>query len=286
MHRGTVRAHAPAKLNLALHVVGRRADGYHLLESLVAFTELGDTILAEASERDAIAVEGPFARRIDGPNLIETARDALRERVGGGPVRLTLRKRLPVASGIGGGSADAAATLWALAELWGVDHHVLDDIAPTLGADVPMCLASETVIARGTGGRLTPHALPALADLHVLLVNPGIAVSTPSVFAALQSRENLALPPMPGDASAGALLDWLGLTRNDLQAPARALAPAIDNALAVLRDADFARMSGSGATCFGLYRSVERATEAADRIRGAHPDWFVARTRFLTEGTP
>ena len=272
---------APAKLNLALHVVGRGNDGYHLLESLVAFTEFGDTLTVAPGEWDELVTTGPFAGAIEGPNLIETARDRLRDRVGGDRVRIVLYKRLPVASGMGGGSADAAAALRALAKVWNIaGDEPLREVAASLGADVPMCLASRTAIARGVGDVLTSTHSPALNDLSVVLVNPSMAVSTPAVFKTLASRENAPLPPLPDDPDAEALLDWLATTRNDLEPPARAIAPKIDDALASLHDAAFARMSGSGATCFGLYRSRAEAEAARERIASERPDWFVVRTRF------
>ena len=274
---------APAKLNLALHVVGRRPDGYHLLESLVAFTELGDTISVAPHEFDMLDVAGPYGSLIEGPNLIETARDRLRERVGGGSVRIELLKNLPVASGLGGGSADAAATLRALRAIWDPDANTVSEVAASLGADVPMCLASATAIARGVGDVLAPTGLAVLGKLSVLLVNPGVPVSTPAVFEALASRENAPVPPLPENPETDTLLDWLATTRNDLEAPARLIAPEIGDALASLHDSAFARMSGSGATCFGLYRSERDAEAARTRIASERPDWFVARTRFLLE---
>ena len=288
-----MREAAPAKLNLALHVTGRRADGLHTLETLAAFTDLGDTVEVKAASRDRFAVEGPFAGALSGggsadaPNLVERARDALRAACPDAPpVAITLQKRLPVASGIGGGSADAAATLRLLARHWNAPPATdLAAIAATLGADVPMCLQSRTLIAKGIGEVLRPADLAALSSLAVLLVNPGVPVSTPDVFRALVSRENPPLADLPPpDGSVDGLLDWLHGARNDLEAPARSLAPPIGDALRALRGADLARMSGSGATCFGLYRSPERAEEARRRIAKERPGWFAAATTFRTEG--
>lgn len=280
------REAAPAKLNLSLHVVGRRPDGLHLLESLVAFTVFGDELTVTPADRDEVVAEGPFAAAITGPNLIERARDRLRQRLErADPVRISLTKRLPVASGMGGGSADAAAALRALARVWpGVDDGAVHEVAASLGADVPMCLSGRTAIARGMGHELSFARIEALKAFEVLLVNPGVPVSTPTVFAALRTRDNAPLPPLPSDPDADDLLGWLRETRNDLEPPARLVAPKIDVALAALRDAEFARMSGSGATCFGLYRSQQAAEAARERIAAAQPGWFVAQTRFATGG--
>ena len=275
---------APAKLNLALHVTGRRADGFHSLETLVAFTELADVVRVRSAERDEFAITGPFATALggDGPNLVERARDALRATVPSAPpAAITLEKNLPVASGIGGGSADAAAALRALARLWSAPSDVNTmAIAETLGSDVPMCVASRAAIATGCGEHLEFVTLPALAELDVVMVNPGVAVSTPKVFAALRERNNPGLSRPPNGQSVTELLDWLRECRNDLEAPARGIAPTIGETLSALRDAAFARMSGSGATCFGLFHSSEAAEAVRTRIAADHPQWFITRTRF------
>ena len=274
---------APAKLNLALHVIGRLPNGYHALESLVAFTELGDTVSVEASERDRFRVVGPFAKALEGsgPNLIERARDVLRDHIGSAsPVAIKLTKNLPVASGIGGGSSDAASTLRALSTQWGIGAHQAEQVALNLGSDVPMCLLGQTAIATGQGEHLRPVLLPALAQLHVVLVNPLVPVSTPNVFAALHERENPPLPRIAESFGVTEFLRWLGDTRNDLQLAACRIAPEIEDVLDALRDAEFARMSGSGATCFGLYTNGAEAEAARARIARDQPGWFVARTRF------
>lgn len=292
---------APAKVNLALHVTGRRADGYHLLDSLVVFTRFGDRLAVEAAVADSFAVDGPFADDVpvDGGNLAVRARDALRsfaldQTVGRGvedisaelcpPVSIRLTKNLPVASGVGGGSSDAAAVLKALVRLWRLDigDAALAPMALSLGADVPMCLAARPLLARGIGDEIAP--LAGFPSLGLVLVTPRIAVSTAKIFDALQSRDNAPLPPLPRQIDFHSLRNWLETTRNDLEQPARTLHPGITVALAALRKADagFARMSGSGATCFGLFETGNVAKRAAAEIRGRHPGWFVAATRTLT----
>lgn len=280
---------APAKINLALHVVGRRADGYHLLESLVAFADCGDRLAFARSEADRLVIDGPFAGALgadDGAqsNLVMRALSALRaalpatHRAATFPVTIRLTKRLPVASGIGGGSADAAAALRGLMRLWAIPEHAVDLAATglSLGADVPMCLAGQPLAARGIGERI--ERLPAFPALPIVLANPGVAVATLSVFAALAHRQNppLVLPEAFDDATA--LVSALAGMRNDLETPARTIAPEIGAALAALAEtgAALVRMSGSGATCFGLYRSAAEAERAGARLRSAHPGWFVA----------
>ncbi|MDF1606624.1 4-(cytidine 5'-diphospho)-2-C-methyl-D-erythritol kinase [Hoeflea sp. YIM 152468] len=280
---------APAKINLALHVTGQRADGYHLIESFVVFTELGDRVMADLSSADGFHLEGPesaaLSRDADGSNLVVRARDALREaaRQSGRdapPVSIRLDKRVPVASGIGGGSADAAATLKALSQLWDYrpTDEILSGIALDLGADVPMCLNGTPLIARGIGEVLQPVELGFALDL--VLVNPRIGVSTPEVFSRLGRRHNPPLPAPKGMTDRDQFIDWLAKTRNDLEAPARNLVADISQCLSLLEEsgARLARMSGSGATCFGLYACRDAAAEAAARLKHGRPDWFIAAT--------
>jgi 4-diphosphocytidyl-2-C-methyl-D-erythritol kinase len=268
---------ARAKINLCLHVTGRRADGYHLLDSLVTFAEVGDEIAAVAADRSTLAIDGPFGAGLAaGPeNLVLRAAAALRAD-GGAALRLT--KNLPVASGIGGGSADAAATLRALSRLWGTALPAPDRVL-ALGADVPVCLAGVPARMSGIGERLEPLALPSFA---MVLVNPGVAVPTGAIFAGLATRDNPA-PPAPGPfADAEALFAWLRARRNDLEAPAAARAPVIAEvaaALAAQPGCALARMSGSGATVFGLFAGMPAAEAAAARLRAARPGWWVAATR-------
>jgi 4-diphosphocytidyl-2-C-methyl-D-erythritol kinase len=250
---------ALAKLNLALHVTGRRADGYHLLDSLVAFCAYGDQIILNPGPL-SLAIRGEFAGNLapDDDNLCLRA-----ARMMAGEAAITLEKRLPVASGIGGGSADAAAVLRGFARL---GARVPDDLW-RLGADVPVCLLSAPARMSGIGEDVTP--LPALPTVPVVLVNPGVAVSTPGVFAAMTNRENPPLPFIPEFADAAQLIGWLGQTRNDLETPAIATAPVIADVLGGLLStgAGFARMSGSGATCFGIYGSASRAENAAATLK-------------------
>lgn len=256
---------APAKLNLTLHVTGRRSDGYHLLDSLVVFLALGDVVTVAPGPL-SLELSGPFAQGLTaGPDnlCLRAARLAGRE------ARITLEKNLPVASGIGGGSADAAAVLRAL--------DARPEGSEVLGADVPVCLAGRPTRMRGLGEILDP--LPPLPQLHVLLVNPGRGLSTPQVFQALQRRDNPPMPdPLPACPDAAALIGFLHDCRNDLEAPAIRLMPEIAACLAAIRDqgAQLSRMSGSGATCFGLFASAAQAEAARTRIAGANPGWWVA----------
>lgn len=274
---------APAKINLALHVTGRREDGYHLLDSLVTFAEHGDRVTAQPAAADAFTLSGPFAEGLetDGDNLVVRARDLLRAAVqaAGGeapPVSLHLEKNLPVASGIGGGSADAAATLRALCRVWNaaLPEDVLAALALKLGADVPMCLSGRPATARGVGELLTPAAT--LPSLNLLLVNPLKPVSTPEIFRRLARRDNPPMDPPPGSFALGEWIAFLAGQRNDLEPAARQIVPEIGIMLTLLNltGARLARMSGSGATCFGLYDTREAARAAERNLRAAQPGWF------------
>lgn len=278
--------HAPAKINLALHVTGRRADGYHLIESLVVFTRFGDRLTVAPADQDSFVVSGRYAATvpIDDANLVLKARDALRRVAGpenAPPVAISLEKNLPVASGVGGGSSDAAAVLHALARFWTVGDVDLAALGLALGADVPMCLAATPLVARGTGDELSP--VPHFPALGLVLVNPGVPVATAEVFAALEKRDNAPLPPLPRRIDFHSLRNWLEATRNDLEPPARRIEPAIGAAIKALEKAGagFARMSGSGASCFGLFETGNVAKRAAVSLRARHPDWFVAATRSM-----
>jgi 4-diphosphocytidyl-2-C-methyl-D-erythritol kinase len=264
---------APAKVNLCLHVTGRRADGYHLLDSLVVFAAVGDRITVAPAGDLTLAITGPQAANLPvaDDNLVLRAARAFRAGQG---ATITLEKHLPVASGIGGGSADAAAALRALARLW---QRPLPD-ALSLGADVPVCLSGRPARMQGIGDRvsLLPHALP---PMWIVLVNPMIALPTPAVFAALTDPANPALSDLPAFATAKDMADWLCHTRNDLEPPAMRVAPVIADVKAALAATDaclLARMSGSGATCFGLYASPDHATAAARSLRQKAPAWWVA----------
>ncbi|MCB2109485.1 MAG: 4-(cytidine 5'-diphospho)-2-C-methyl-D-erythritol kinase [Defluviimonas sp.] len=279
-----VEVFAPAKVNLALHVTGRRADGYHLLDSLVVFAGVGDRLRATPAAHLALSVTGPEAAGLaDGvtrtDNLVLRAA-RLFDRPPG--LRLTLDKHLPVASGIGGGSADAAAALRLVAAMTGQAMPAAEAVL-TLGADVPVCLAGRPARIGGIGERIEPcAALPKGAAL--VLVNPRIPLSTPSVFAALATRENPPLPSLPTRfATFAELSGWLAQGRNDLEAPARGLVPAIGGVLDSLgaAGAPLARMSGSGATCFGLFADLAAAEAAQARIAAAERGWWVVAAEIL-----
>jgi 4-diphosphocytidyl-2-C-methyl-D-erythritol kinase len=272
-----VDAFAPAKINLCLHVTGRRADGYHLLDSLVVFAGVGDRVALAEGAGLSLTIEGPEAANLaaDPDNLVLRAARA----IGVTDAALTLWKALPVASGIGGGSADAAATLRLLSRRTGrplpPDAAVL-----ALGADVPVCLSGRPVRMRGVGEDLTP--LPPLPSLWVVLVNPRVPVPTPAVFAALAARTNPPLPDMPAEVlrSASSFANWLlAHTRNDLVAPAAQVTPVlaqVQTALAAAPGSIMARMSGSGGTHFGLCASQAGAVSAARAVQADHPGWWVA----------
>lgn len=278
---GGLAALARAKVNLFLHVVGRRPDGYHLLDSLAAFPEIGDRIEVEPAAGLSLTVDGPHGLGLDAgaENLVLRAAAALRPEVGGSAgAAIRLVKNLPVSSGIGGGSTDAATTLRLLDRLWETDLGVerLAEIGLGLGADVPVCLrAPEATRMRGIGEGLTPA--PAAPAFWLTLVNPGVPVATPAAFKALAGRFG---PPAPSPerlAGLADLLDWLGAARNDLEAPALTLAPAIGEVLAALRGTEgclLARMSGSGATCWGLYAAEAAALAAQAEIAAARPEWW------------
>ncbi|MER8625285.1 4-(cytidine 5'-diphospho)-2-C-methyl-D-erythritol kinase [Mesorhizobium sp. M1143] len=279
---------APAKINLALHVTGKRADGYHLLESLVVFTRFGDRVEIEPADAERFSVSGRYATSvpIDDSNLVVKAREALRRQAGQQstpPVAIRLEKNLPIASGVGGGSSDAAAVLHGLVGTWGLDigEAELSRIGLTLGADVPMCLAAKPLVARGVGDELS--LVPDFPALALVLVNPGVAVSTPDVFNALEKRDNEGLPPLPRAFDFHSVRNWLEITRNDLEPAAQAIQPPIGRALSLLNRAGsgFSRMSGSGATCFGLFETGNVAKRAAAEIRSREPEWFVAATRSI-----
>jgi 4-diphosphocytidyl-2-C-methyl-D-erythritol kinase len=275
---------ARAKINLYLHVVGKRADGYHLLDSLIVFAETGDEITATLPSGPAptlsLTIEGPFAGNLaaDADNLVLRAARGLQALVGTQEgAAITLVKNLPIASGIGGGSADAAATLRVLCDLWRVspDRAALQALALKLGADVPVCLDGTSSFIGGVGEEIAPAG--PLPPAHILLVNPGVATPTPAVFkartAAFTASARWAAPPR----DAQALAAELARRGNDLTEPALKVTPEIGPVLAAIaatRDCLLARLSGSGATCFGLYETAAAAAAARDAIRAAHPEWW------------
>lgn len=281
---------APAKINLALHVTRRREDGYHDLESLIVFADLADELSAVPADADQLTISGPFASGLGAgsTNLVMRALAAFRARWPGcvpEGLHLHLVKNLPVAAGIGGGSADAAAALRILAELCAAPVAVaeLTDLAATLGADVPACLFSRPLVARGVGEILSP--LPDFPALHIVLVNPLVPVATADVFRRLKAHDNYPLPALPAPLTRPAQLGlWLAETRNDLQPPAIKLVPLIGeliDELAQTQGCMLARMSGSGATVFGLFGSEGQAHQAAQLLRTRTPDHWIAAAPLL-----
>lgn len=281
---------APAKINLTLHVLGRRAgDGYHELESLVAFTGAGDTLSLTPSADLDLTVSGPTAGPagpLDDNLVIRAARHLAARRPGLRLGAFHLVKRLPVAAGIGGGSSDAAAALRLLGRSNGLDpaDPVLLEAARATGADVPVCLDPRARMMRGAGETLGP--ILDMAPLPAVLINPGVPVETAPVFRALglaagQRHRPEPHPAIPDGADGAAVLSLIRPARNDLEAPARGLAPVIDatlRALAAQAGCRLARMSGSGATVFGLFADRRSAVLAARHIRTHHPDWWVKPT--------
>jgi 4-diphosphocytidyl-2-C-methyl-D-erythritol kinase len=279
---------APAKINLYLHVLGKRGDGLHALDSLVGFVELADRIGVRRARGISLAANGPFATELPAPaeNIAVRAAELLRGAAGVDVgARISIEKNLPVAAGIGGGSADAAAVLRALNALWGLGFDLphLAKIGAALGADVPVCLAGRVAYIAGAGERVRPAAgLPAAP---ILLLNPGVKLPTREVFALVRGpfAPRSGEPVWQGGGIAG-LARALAAGRNDLTAPALALVPAIGAALQSLARRPgclVARMSGSGATCFGLFASAQALRAAAAEIKLEQPGWWVAETRLL-----
>ena len=279
---------APAKVNLYLHVTGRRADGYHTLDSLVAFAATGDRISAEPANELSLEIGGPFAPSLDAgdDNLVMRAARALRKASGSDRgARLRLDKFLPVASGIGGGSADAAAALRLLCALWELppDDARLHEIALGLGADVPVCLAGRPAIMSGIGETVTP--VRALPPCGVVLVNAREPVPTPSVFRARKGAFSEAQEWRTPTRTDG-LMQALSACRNDLTRAAISVSPAIADVLAAIEALDgcrIARLSGSGGTCFGLFDDTAAAVSAGKVLAGDRPGWWVSATAFLSE---
>ncbi|MCC1481814.1 4-(cytidine 5'-diphospho)-2-C-methyl-D-erythritol kinase [Roseibaca sp. Y0-43] len=268
---------APAKVNLALHVIGQRADGYHQLDSLVVFTDVGDVLRATPAPGLSLDVTGPEAAGLsgEGDNLVLRAARLMQA----DGLALTLEKHLPVASGIGGGSSDAAAALRLVARATG--RALPPDVLP-LGADVPVCMSAQPCRMRGIGEDVTP--IPPLPQMAMVLVNPRVGVSTPEVFRALARKDNAPMPDtLPAWPDFARFVEWLSAQRNDLQAPACAAVPEIAQVLGALEGsgAALARMSGSGATCFGLFPDLGQAQVAADTISGVRPGWWVRATALL-----
>lgn len=281
---------ALAKINLALHVTGQRSDGYHLLDTLVTFARHGDKLEFATSSADEFVISGRFGGALTadtGTNLVLKARDLLRDatlQAGGSapPVRIRLQKNLPIASGIGGGSADAAAALRGLIRLWNVPMppERLGAIALSLGADVPMCVESRPLVARGIGERI--ERIDDMPSLALVLANPLKGVSTPEVFRRLTTKTN---PPL----TLARREPWLAamrVMRNDLEPPARTLLPEIGEISDMLagHGASFVRMSGSGATCFGIFETFAAAEAAAKALHSLRPDWYFQATETVGGG--
>jgi len=286
----TVVEAAPAKINLYLHVLGRRPDGYHEIDSLVAFADCGDRVTASPAIDATLAIEGPFAH--DCPqasaNLVMRAAIMLAAATARPMMAaLLLDKQLPVAAGIGGGSADAAAALRALQRLWrtDLDGPLLAGMGLSLGADVPVCLDGRPARVRGIGERV--ETVPVLPAAGLLLVNPGVPLATAEVFAARQGAFGVPAPALPSRfADARALANWLGPCRNDLTDAAIACRPVVRSVLTALETAPaclLARMSGSGATCFGLFADRAAAESAARSVAGERPNWWVCASALKTD---
>ena len=288
-----VTAFAPAKVNLTLHVTGQREDGYHELDSLIAFATVGDTVSVTMGNTLSLTNEGPEGANVpaDMDNLILKVARLFTDMPG---AAFVLEKHLPVSSGIGGGSADAAAAFRALMCFWSGGETGDDAYDPAetpfakrllaLGADIPVCLRSKAARMQGIGEQI--EEVDNMRGLEAVLVNPRFGVSTPKVFSALTEKEN---PPMPAElprfAGVHDFALWLKEQRNDLQEPAIALMPKIRHVIDALehdKDCIFARMSGSGATCFGVFPTKEKAKSAAQRIAEDNPDWWVRVTRLTS----
>ena len=281
-----MRLAAPAKINLYLRVLARRDDGYHLIDSVIAFAEEADILTATPADEISLEIDGPFAAALtdNSDNLVLRAARALSDTatVPGGAA-LNLTKNLPVAAGIGGGSADAAATLRLLPQLWqlDVDRAILGRIALSLGADVPACLDGETLRATGAGEKL--EKAPTLPAMEIVLVNNGRPVETGAVFSAHGGTFSEPAPaPLQFDDAASAAR-WFGALGNDLLDPACRIEPSIPDVLAALEAEDgclLAQLSGSGATCFAIFETRDTSSAAALRLSEAHPDWWIRASRF------
>lgn len=286
-----LETHAPAKINLYLHVTGKRADGYHLLDSLVTFTNIGDRVSLEKAEEFKFTIDGPMggalSRHDPKENLIVRAAQLLAQKVEKElDVHINLTKNLPLASGIGGGSTDAAAALRLLAIHWGMapDARVLHEVAASLGQDIPCCIAAQNCYFRDIGNVTDPG--PKLPLTHMVLVNPGHDLPTPSVFKARTgsfspAHQLEAEPQTPEELS-----EMLSARGNSLTEAAVSLCPSIQDVLTALEDVQgclLSRMSGSGATCFGLFADRSAARQAASELMTAHPTWWVVPAHIPSE---
>ena len=279
--RKMIKVTAHAKVNLTLHVVGQRANGYHELQSLVCLTEFGDQIHLSPAADFSFQVIGPNASGIpvDESNLVVQAAKFMAQKHSKSlDCQIILEKNLPMASGIGGGSSDAAAVMRALSQYFSVPLPNVDELM-TLGADIPVCMTTGLTLMEGAGEDVTQ--LSAAPNWGVVLVNPNVGVSTPAVFNALNSKRNL---PMQDVTENCVDIAWLGDQRNDLEPPAMAIVPevgAVVDAISAAPHCQMARMSGSGATCFGVFADIKHANAAAERLQRAHPDWWVVSTKIV-----
>ena len=284
----TLQVLAKAKINLALHVTGVLPNGLHSLDSLVAFPEVGDTLTFEEAEGLSLTVKGPF-----GPELLEANKNsknlvmsAAQLMMGpGNGVSISLIKNLPLASGIGGGSSDAASTLRALATIWNKSIPDYTDILK-LGSDVPVCLSYAFQRLQGIGDQLTQLPLPSL--MWIVLVNPGIQVPTSKIFSLLENKINQPLERLGNLDNKSSFFDYLKRQRNDLQGVTCKLFPEVKNLLEFLTDTEhckLARMSGSGATCFGLYSEKSYAVNAAKSVKNVFPDFWVEHTKLFSSNS-
>lgn len=282
---------APAKINLYLHVLGRRADGYHEIDSLFVFCDLGDWVDVRPADDLALEVDGPFAQDIVGENIVLQAAAGLREvcKIRQGAA-IRLNKLLPVAAGLGGGSSDAAASIRGLCELWNLDPgaHEVVALASRLGSDVPACLVAQPVIVGGTGSYVI--ARPALPVLSLVMINPGVAVATAEVYNRSGIVGQNAPLSMEPPVELPTLVPWLAARSNHLTEAARAIVPEIDEVLTFLELQSgclLARLSGSGATCFGVFGDLAAASAAASESTYEHPEWWArAATTSLENSRP
>ena len=275
---------APAKLNLCLHIVGRRTDCYHLLESLIVFTDCSDMLHVVPSNRLSLTLDGEFAQASGDieDNLVMRAARLLQPYCATAMgADITLTKNIPVGAGLGGGSADAAAVLHALNQVWqlNVSLAALVTLAAPLGADVAMCLHSKPLIARGIGDVITPCEIPGLA-MHAVLVYPPVKLLSAKVYQALAAGEDGFAFTVPLLPPANDFTGWLARdTRNDLQSAAIRLAPEVAEVLSVMEATtpipELVRMTGSGSCCFALFTNADAATQYADTLAKAHPQWWV-----------
>lgn len=268
----TAEAFAPAKINLTLHVTGQRLDGYHLLDSLVVFADVGDRITVSPATQTRLTISGPMASGVpvDRRNLVLQAANLM-----GVTADIHLEKHLPAAAGLGGGSSDAAATLRALSEMAGKPLPNMAEVLP-LGADVPLCMSEGLIRMRGIGEKLEHLGAP--QTLSLILVNPGVSVSTGAVFQGLARKDFAPMDERLAELHAEDWIAWLATQRNDLETPAIAHAPKIGQVLQALRQCDgclLARMSGSGATCFAIMQNDDTRDSTAIRLKRDNPDWWI-----------